>query len=79
MILYTNLENTQINGETKIAKPVLFLTSSELESDLHSTAEEKEINSFFIQNNLNKKQQNLVLTLFKEANINRFLITLKRG
>lgn len=78
MILYTNLKNTELNGTPKNAIPILLLTSSKLKSELNSTANKTEFETFCIKNKLSKTQQNLLKTLFEEANTNGFLVTLKK-
>jgi hypothetical protein len=77
MILYTNLKNTEVNGKSKNAVPVLLLTSSKLKSELNSKATKTEITQFFSKNKFNDTQQNFVLSLFEEANTNEFLVILK--
>lgn len=79
MILYTNLKNTEVNGRQRSAIAVLLLTSSRLTSALDSTASGAEFQEFCNNNKLKKSQQKLIATLFEEARLNGFLVTLKKG
>ena len=78
MILYTNFKNTEVNGKTKNAIPVLLLTSSKLKSEINSNANKIEFENFCTKNKLNDTQQNFIKNLFKEANTNCFFVTLKK-
>jgi hypothetical protein len=79
MILYTNLKNTEVNGESKNANPVLLLTSSKLQSEISSNAKKVEINNFFTKNKFKNTQKELIINLFVEAQANGFLVILKKA
>jgi hypothetical protein len=59
--------------------PVLLLTSTKLKSEINSKAIKPEVEQFFVKNKFNDTHQNFVLTLFEEANANKFLVILKKA
>lgn len=79
MILYTNLKNIEVNGISKNAIPILFLTSSKLKSEINSNNTNTEIEQFCGKNKFNDAQQNFVITLFEEAKTNKFLVIFKKA
>ncbi|WP_154657213.1 hypothetical protein [Hugenholtzia roseola] len=79
MILYTNLKNTEVNGKAKNASPVLLLTSSKLKSEINSNAENAKLDKFFTKNKFKDTQKELITNLFEEAQINNFLVILKKA
>jgi hypothetical protein len=79
MILYTNLKNTEENGIFKNPRPILLLTSEKMTSEIQSNAKQTEIEEFIIKNKLNNRQKKFITSLFEEANINNFLVILKKA
>lgn len=76
MMLYTNLENVSIDGNSLARLPVLRLTSGKIAGEISSNSETAEIEQFFQANNFNKRQRDLISSLFTEANENNFKISL---
>ncbi len=77
MILYCNLENIEINNKEYSHLPVLKLTSVNITGNISSTDNAEEINTFFENNQFNKKQKELVINVFKEGIDNIFLILIQ--
>ena len=78
MMLYTNLEDVNINGNSLLSLPVLRLTSGKIAGEISSNSETAEIEQFFQVNNFNKRQRDLISSLFTEANENNFDISLRK-
>lgn len=77
MILYCNLSTLSVN-EIKYNKiPVLCLTSGILNGKIISSDNKQKISDFVINNNFKDKQKNLIDTIFKEADYNKFLVEIK--
>jgi hypothetical protein len=72
MILYSNLKDVSINGKNYNAIPVLKLTSSKLTHNIT----ESEIGE---NQDLNKKQKELLKLLFAEASENSFEIVIEKA
>lgn len=79
MILYSNLKNTEVNDIQKKTIPVLLLTSVKLKSEINSNEEQTNIDNFFVLNQIKKIQKEFIITLFKEAKTNEFLVILRKG
>jgi len=79
MMLYTNLENISIDERLFMSLPVLRLTSEKMAGEISSNAEKVEREQFFRFNNFNKRQAELMRSLFVEANENNFVVNLARG
>ena len=79
MILYSNLCDVSVNGESVALQAQLLLTSSKLRGFLFSTSTEEEQSSFFTTNDFSSAQQLFVETLFKEAEVNNFEILIKQS
>lgn len=79
MILYSNLVDVEANGEIGRAIPVLLLTSTKLRNNITSNTDAQEIESFYIENQLNDLQQKFINILFSEANKNSFIVILQNG
>jgi hypothetical protein len=77
MILYCNLENIKVNNKEYFHLPVLKLTSENITGNISSADNEEEINTFFENNQFNKKQKELVINVFKEGIDNNFLILIQ--
>ena len=73
LILYTNLENIEINGEKFNTIPVLKLTSEKISRNITSTASEKELDIFLDDNSLSKREAEIITDLFREAQENNFI------
>lgn len=73
MILYCNLTNVKVNDISYKSMPVLKLTSSKLQGKLSSNDEQKKIENFFEKNSFNKKQKELINSLFVESNKNNII------
>jgi hypothetical protein len=79
MILYCNLSSVTYNGFSFKHIPVLSLTSIQLKSEVNSNDDSKKIDDFVVTNNFNDSQKKLLNTLFKEANKNKFIISIKHA
>lgn len=77
MILYSNLENITVNDCNFKQQPILKLTSEKINGYITSSDNQESILNFFIKNQFNQNQIDLVLKLFKEANNNKFLILIE--
>ncbi len=64
MMLYTNLENVSVGADSYQSRPVLRLTSDRLISEVSSESVTEELSNFFLLNNFNLRQINLVKNLF---------------
>ena len=76
MMLFTNLEEITIDNKIFSNFPVLGLTSAKFKGYCHSLMDKKEILNCLIKNNLKKKQQQTILSIFDEGRLNDFLIFL---
>ncbi|OOP55841.1 MAG: hypothetical protein AYP45_12485 [Candidatus Brocadia carolinensis] len=77
MILYCNLENIEVNDEKYSHLPVLKLTSENISGTVSSTDNHEQIKTFFENNHFNKKQKDLVESVFKEGIRNNILIIIE--
>jgi len=78
MILYSNLKEVFINGKEYQAIPVLKLTSTMLKGNISSVDKSDKINKFILMHKFSKRQEELIIGLFSEADKNNFLVTLER-
>lgn len=79
MILYSNLENVELNKKKYKAIPLLDLISPKLKGSINSHSGRKDIESFIKTNKLMSYDINLIKTIFLEANRNKFIIRIKKG
>ena len=77
MILYCNLSKVRIEANAYTHKPILELTSIKIIGKINSNDNEDALMRFFEANSFNKQQKNLVNTLFEEAHINNFVVSIK--
>ena len=78
MILYSNIENVEIENKIYFIQSVLELTSSLLRGQIDSTKTDKEKNAFFHLNKFSETQIQFIKTLFEEAVINNFKVVIKQ-
>ncbi len=76
MMLYTNLENVSIGRDLLMRLPILRLTSGKIAGEISSNSKTAEIEPFFLDNNFNRRQRDLIESLFTEAKENNFTISL---
>ena len=76
MILFSNLKDVIIETTKYNCYPELLLTSSNITGSINSNSLSKDINSFFKLNTLSQSQNLLILSIFKEALKNNFVIKL---
>ena len=74
MILFSNLNDVRLNDVKKNYKALLYLTSSRLINNLKSDDSTKDKKQFFKDNNFSPSECLLIESIFKEANINNFII-----
>jgi len=72
MILFSNLSDVRVNNKKINFKAVLNLTSPKIYSNINSNS--KNISAFININHFTTKQQQMIITLFEEANQNNFLV-----
>jgi len=73
LILYTNLEDVEIDGREFDAVPVLKLTSEKLSGSIISTSSKKELENFLSGNSFSKSEVEIIKDLFEEAQENNFI------
>ena len=74
MILYCNLSEVTVNGQSIRSEAVLCLTSAKLKSTVNSLSTQTEITHFFDENEFSMTQKTLIETVFAEANQNKFIV-----
>jgi len=79
MMLYTNLENVNIDGKSFSSSPVLQLTSEKIKGEISSDSESEMQKMFFRINNFNQPQKEFLQSLFAEAKENNFRISLGKS
>ncbi len=77
LMLYTNLENVEINGRNLDAVPILKLTSEKISGSITSTSSKKELGIFFSDNSFSKRETGIIKDLFEEAEENDFLVVVE--
>ena len=77
IILFSNLTDVKVNEIPMKSTAVLTLTSAKIKGSIHSKDSNKAIDTFFEQNKLTAKRQELIKTLFEEANENNFTIEIR--
>ncbi len=77
MILYSNLCESYVDDKKVNCQAVLRLTSNKIKGEITSSDTLKKIRLFCEQNLLNKSQIVTVITIFKEAKMNKFVIEVK--
>lgn len=77
MILFSNLSSIFLNGIEYNKIPVLCLTSEKLVGIISSNDTKEKLMSFIIQNKFNDKLIILIKTIFKEAQINNFIVEIR--
>ncbi len=78
-MLYTNLEDVQINGKNFNTIPVLKLTSETITGSIKSTSSEEDIESFLSENSYTKGKIKRIKEIFKEAQRNNFIVIIEWG
>lgn len=79
MMLYTNLENVSIDDKLFSSLPILRLTSEKITGKVSSDVELGTQENFFRINNFNKRQIEFLQSLFAEAKVNNFTVSLENG
>ena len=79
MMLYSNLENVNIDDKRFVSLPVLRLTSEKITGEISTETNPEELEYFFRENNLNKRQKEFLRNLFLEARENNFKVSLGKG
>ncbi len=79
LMLYTNLEDVQINGKNFNTIPVLKLTSETITGSIKSTSSEEDIESFLSENSYTKGKIKRIKEIFKEAQRNNFIVIIEWG
>lgn len=77
MILYTNLKNVLVNQKSYDTLPILKLSSSLIKSNISSKSSQNQIVDFIDQNQLNNRQKKIIDSLFKECQVNNFLVIIE--
>jgi hypothetical protein len=78
MILYCNLSSVFLNEKEYKKIPILSLTSETLKGSIISNDKIEKIKSFIDLNGFNNNKKELIFTLFKEAQKNNFIISIKK-
>ena len=78
-MLYTNLEDVQINGKKFNTVPVLKLTSEKITGSIKTTSSEKEVEHFLSGNSYTKGKIKRIKEIFKESQRNNFIVIIERG
>lgn len=76
MMLYSNLENVMIGDKMLVSSPVLKLTSEKLEAETSSNSSAESKTQFWRNNNFNQSRVILMESLFAEAAVNNFVVSL---
>ena len=79
MIVYRNLVDVRRGGKLVKFMPVLRLTASEMQGAITSENSPEEFAKFVEQNRFDRRQIELLSSLFAEARANNFLIKLERA
>ncbi|MGI8469691.1 MAG: VWA domain-containing protein [Pyrinomonadaceae bacterium] len=79
MIIYTNLRNVRVGGNSVLQKPVLKLTSTKMVGAINSNSNEPDTVKFFEANLFDIPTRNFLQKLFAEARENNFTIKLEKG
>jgi hypothetical protein len=74
MILYSNLQDVEVNGKKMKSQSVLSLTSTKLVGEVTSETCSADREKFIAENNLKPDLQSLISELFREANENSFTV-----
>ncbi|OAV76220.1 hypothetical protein Barb7_00109 [Bacteroidales bacterium Barb7] len=77
MILYSNLSDVTVNGKKIKSEAVLCLTSPHICGEMTSSSSDKDIEVFLQENEFSLSQKQLIKTVTKEANQNKFIIQIK--
>lgn len=78
MMLYTNLENAEIDGKFLRTAPILKMTSGKLSGAISSDSDKNELEGFYRINIFNNRQKIFLESLFAEANANNFTVNLQK-
>ncbi len=74
MVLFSNLANLTVGGKKYKPYPVIGLTSDLLRGVCHSKMNEREIERFFGENQLQSRARELVVRIFGEGRMNNFVV-----
>lgn len=77
MILYCNLENVEVNKKSLVPIPVLKLSSENIIGEMSTKSDSNTIKDFMVNNRFNKFQKETIIDVFKEANVNQFIVIIK--
>jgi hypothetical protein len=79
MILYSNLLNVTLNGNSVKSEAILCLTAAKLQGAISSNDTKAEHTSFFTINKFSKKQITLIETVIAEAQENGFILKIQHA
>lgn len=77
LILYTNLEEVEVNEKGLNVVPVLKLTSEKISGSIRDTSSPKDLETFFVENFLSARQKQNIKELIKEAKKNHFNVVIE--
>ena len=77
MILYSNLEQVEVNSQSFSSKAILELSSTKAIGEINSDSEVDSITDFIEKNNLTETQILLLKTVLKEGKDNNFMVKIK--
>jgi hypothetical protein len=77
MILFSNLSNVFIDGQSVKCKAILALTSTKIKGQIYSSDTKDNINAFIVENKFNTKQSKQIQSLFEEASNNNFIVQIQ--
>lgn len=72
MVLFANLDKVFVSGRRYKSLPVIGLTSDVIEGFCHSKMPRTEVHRFLEANTFHPREREILLSLFREANANRF-------
>ncbi len=74
MILYSNMQDVECDGEIMRQLPILVLTSENIDGSISSTSNSDSIEQFCQRNSMSARDRVIVNTLFTEAQQNGFVV-----
>jgi hypothetical protein len=77
MILFSNLQDIFVDGQSIKYKAMLVLTSAKIKGQVYSFDTDNTIKNFISRNKFNVKQSQLIMTLFDEASSNNFIVQIQ--
>ncbi|MDR3198397.1 MAG: hypothetical protein LBU34_11070 [Planctomycetaceae bacterium] len=77
MILFSNMSNVSVDGQSVKYKAILALTSPKIKGQVYSSDTKNNINSFILKNKFNTKQSRIITNIFEEATKNNFIVQIQ--